>query len=120
MDPPIVNSQNESVPLGEKLAILRYIDEDHSVLEATQEFGVSQETVAGIINSRVMLEAVIPVTTQRRNMTLGEKLKVLHFIDKDHSLLQASNKYGIAKRTVKRILGARETLIAMDKSGVPG
>eukprot|EP00171_Calliarthron_tuberculosum_P010629 IDg10629t1 len=52
-------------------------------------------------------------------MKLGEKLKLLHLIDKDHSLLQDSKKYGISKRTVERILGARATLIEMDKSGVP-
>eukprot|EP00171_Calliarthron_tuberculosum_P003391 IDg3391t1 len=91
MDPPIVNEQNENVPLGEKLAILRYTDEDNSVLEPAQEFGVLQENVSGAT-----------------------------LIDKDHSLLQAFNKYGIAKSSVKRILGDRETLIALDKSGVPG
>eukprot|EP00171_Calliarthron_tuberculosum_P006199 IDg6199t1 len=49
-------------------------------------------------------------------MTLGGKLKALNFIDKYYSLLQASNKYGIAKRSVKVILVARATLMTIDKS----
>eukprot|EP00171_Calliarthron_tuberculosum_P012532 IDg12532t1 len=41
----------KNVPLGEKMSILRYIDNDCSALEAAKKFSVSQETVSGIKNA---------------------------------------------------------------------
>eukprot|EP00171_Calliarthron_tuberculosum_P016385 IDg16385t1 len=113
-----LTTRTKIVPLGKKRVILRYIGKDHSPLEAAQSSMYHKKNVAGITNSRVTLEAATYDTSQRRNMTLGEKMKVLHFIENQYSLLQASNKYGIDNRTVKCILGACETLIAMAKSGV--
>lgn len=52
-------------------------------------------------------------------MTLGENFKALHFIDKYNSPQQEYSRYGIAKRSVRRIVNARYATIEMDKNGVP-
>lgn len=64
------------------------------------------------------MEEFQPVSCKLRNLTLGENLKVLNFLDKDNSSQQASYKFGIEKRTVNRIVNSRSALIEMDRGGV--
>eukprot|EP00171_Calliarthron_tuberculosum_P023727 IDg23727t1 len=105
--------------LGDKLSILRFLDEGNTVQEASATFNLDATSVTQIKNTRHFLEGIVSTNSRRRNLTLGDKLKVLHFIDKENSIKQAADKYSVSTRTVRRIVNARTTLVEMDSAGSP-
>lgn len=119
METPIAIRQLLQVPLGDKLTVLRFLDEGRSAQEAAETFNLDENSVTQISDCRRDLEGVVTATSRRRNPTIGDKLKVLHFIDKEHSLKQTAEKYGISKWTARRIVNACTTLVEMDNSGSP-
>lgn len=56
-------------------------------------------------------------TTRRRDLKSGDILKVLHYIDEEHSFKRAYGNYGVSKRILSRILNARTSLVKFDSAG---
>ena len=116
MAPPITNRNGTSATLGTQLAVLRFVDSGHSQEEAASEHHIDLQSVRLIVGMRDTLESFVCQPRRRHNLTMEDKLKVLHWLEKDHSYNQTSQKFKIGKRTVARIAKNREMLLSLDES----
>ena len=105
------------VNLSKKLEVLRSVDSGKSRSEIASEFGIDVQTITTIIGQRAKLETTRFKKKSRISLTLADKMRVAHFLNKDHSISQTAEKFGLSKRTVRRIRDNQSNYLAVEASG---
>ena len=83
-----------TLSLVEKLAVLRFIDAGNSVHSAANHFQTNADAIQHTIQTRHLLENGRN-RPSRNNLNLGDKIRVLHFIDKEHQRRQIAQRFNI-------------------------
>lgn len=78
---------------------------------------IADSNVTQILESRHSLEDIPTANPPRRNLTLGDKLKLLHFLNKDNIINQECQKYRISRITARHIMKSRYNIGLMDAFG---
>ena len=118
MSQPTVNVEGSPLTLIQKLEVLRFISEGHSHEQAASRFNLSSTTVVRIINARSNLEKARTVAS-RKNLTIEEKIRIIHFLKSGNNTAQAAKKFKVSARTVRRVSHASDDIADMEQSGVP-
>ena len=103
---------------GQKLQVLLDVDyRGRSTEEVAEELGVSVDVITSILQRKATLERPRTSATQRKHLTLEDKLRVLYFLDRGLSRREVQSKFQIPSRTVTRICKMRVQLQQLDSNG---
>ena len=97
-------------PLLKCLDILSLIDAGEEKIEAAKKSNVHLSAVENILRQRTILEERITPIKQRRNLTMADKLKIAHCIEKGQKIRTVCTRFNLDERVARRI-GKSSTLI---------
>ena len=93
-----------------KLDIVEHVQDGHSVHETALKFGICREKVQEILDSIARQLWIISSVQKRRNLTLGDKLIVLLYLNKEPSINAVMRKFNLSRSFVKRIKKNKQIL----------
>ena len=109
----------DELRLNQKLQVLRMVQVGITHQAIANQFSTSPDNLAHILHRWSDLEHLDTSEPQGRNLTLGDKIRVLHRMDihKNQSLVGRICK--IHRKTVKNILDSRSRIITEEAKEIP-
>ena len=104
---------------SQKLQILRMDKAGITHQAIANQFEVSPAKVAAVISTRSSLERFETEAPMRRNLTMRDKIRVLHPMDMHQNQSQVGGICKIHRKTVKNVLLNRTKLLADEAKGIP-
>ena len=105
--------------LSQKLHVLRMVKAGIAPLGTRNEFGIEHDEVERIVRSEVKLLTMTTAESSPNNLTLGDKLRILHLLDVHRNKSQVSRICKVHRKTVKNIESKRAKLLASEENGIP-
>ena len=119
MTEPIHIRSYKHLTYGEKLLILRQCESGITRSSIANQLSTTETVVEKVLDLRERLERVRERGKVRKNLTLEDKLLVLHYIDKEKLGTKIASMFKVHPRTISRITKKRTWLIEQDRRGVP-
>ena len=119
MTEPINVTSYKCLAYGEKLLILRQRESGVSTISIANQLNTTEFAVEKVLDLRERLENVPERRNVRNNLTLEDKLLVLHYVDKEKLRSNIASEFKVHPRSISRISKKRTWLIEQDRKGVP-
>ena len=105
--------------LSDKLHVIRMVDDGITPQAVANQFDVTVDKVLSIMQTRHTLESMDKSPSKRFNLSLGDKLRVIHMMDIHKNQTTVGRICKIHRRTVKNVLDKRESILSADIKGIP-
>ena len=112
--------ETSDLNLCEKLYILRKTNSGITSQEVANQFETSVVTVAAIVQSRSRPENFSNPPNSRRNLTLNEKVKLVHYQEKHRNATPVGSIFKVHHKSVMRHWMNREKILDMARCEYPG
>ena len=89
-----------------------------TIAELSTELNVTESVIQSVINRKPSLEKVQKKPGTRHQLSIGDKLRVLHFLETGVPPIQIQNHFGISTRTLCRIKSNKAKNIGMGTNRV--
>ncbi len=74
----------DNIYLSDKLHMIRTADDRITFQAIANQFNTDVKNVRYIVDSRDLHRQLCKTSDKRKNLTLGDKIKILHFMEKKH------------------------------------
>ena len=115
---PTMRQQRGTFTLGTQLKIVADFKNGRTIADLSTELNVTESVIQSVLNRKPSLEKVQKKPGTRHHLSLGDKLRVLHFLETGVPPVQIRNQFGISTRTLYRIKSNKAKYIGMDTNRV--
>ena len=100
--------------LSEKLRVLPLHDDQKSTTFISTTLNLSEELILETIQSRTVHEAPEKKNTNRRDLCLGEKIRVLHHLEIDPNYTQIGIIFGVSRQSIAGVKRSEEKILLQE------
>ena len=115
---PTMKQQGGTFTLGTQLNIVADFKNGLTVTDLSTELNVTELVIQPVLNRKISLEKVRKNPGTKHHFSLGDKLRVLHFLETGVPPVRIRNQFGISIRTLYRIKPNKTKYIGMDTACV--
>ena len=116
MAPSLANATFQNIAYSTKLDVVRDLGNGMTTQQVASKYGTNFEVIRRISAQKETIEAPPKPKQKRRNLTIAEKIRVLHYIRKEDAPNDIARRFGISPRTVRRIRKDSEAILSMEES----
>ena len=113
------SSNIEGLILSQKLHVIRLHDAGLSVQEICSTANVTESIVPIILQTHQAYESPSSTPTSRKFLTLGDKIRVLHYLKKDLTKTQIGSLFGVSRFAVARVQKSEDSILQQESLRTP-
>ena len=109
-----LNHSFQLVPLSTKSEIIQDLEAEVSIAALYGKFNLGEDLIRVISFKKNSVESSGQSTWRHRNLTIADKLHMLHYIDKDLSANQIVRKFYTSPRSARRVRSELREILELE------